>query len=207
MRRKGRGTLFLVGGALLLAASLGLTAYNLWDENRAAAAAGEAMDTLRAEIEPVARYTPADLPEETRIPDYILDPDMELPTVELDGKLYVGYVDIPVLELSLPVLSSWSYPNLKLSPCRYTGTPYQKNMVIAAHNYPHHFGRLKELTAGDEVRFTDVDGNVFTYAVAELEQLNPRPASAMLDGEWDLTLFTCTLGGQYRVTVRCVQET
>lgn len=205
MRGKSRGTLFLIGGALLLAASLGLTAYNLWDESRAAAAAGGAMETLNAVIKPAAAYTPADVSEEARIPDYILDPDMELPTVEADGKLYVGYVEIPVLELRLPVMESWSYPNLKLSPCRYAGTPYRNNMVIAAHNYPQHFGGLKELTAGDEVRFTDVDGNVFTYTVAELEQLNPRPASAMLKGEWDLTLFTCTLGGQYRVTVRCVK--
>ncbi len=25
----------------------------------------------------------------------------------------------------------------------------------------------------------------------------------MITGDWDLTLFTCTLGGQTRVTVRC----
>lgn len=210
MKRKGKGTLFFAAGIMLLLGALGLASYNLWDESRAAAAVDSAMAVLDEAIVPAAALTQEDLMNlsgEVRIPDYILDPDMELPVLELDGRRYVGYVEIPVLELKLPVLENWSYPNLKVSPCRYKGTPYQNNMVVAAHNYPHHFGRIKELVEGDEVRFTDIDGNVFVYTVAEQEQLNPRPAKAMLEGDWDLTLFTCTLGGQYRVTIRCVAAT
>ena len=55
--------------------------------------------------------------------------------------------------------------------------------------------------------FTDTDGNIFNYTVSELEQLNPTDVREMISGDWDLTLFTCTLGGQYRVTVRCVRDT
>ena len=54
--------------------------------------------------------------------------------------------------------------------------------------------------------FTDVDGNIFRYTVADLEQLEGTDVKEMEAGDWDLTLFTCTLGGQYRVTVRCVRE-
>lgn len=207
MRRKPKGTLFFAAGAALLLGALGLSGYNLWDENRAAEAADRTMTVLSQAIVPAA-LKPEDFADpagEVQIPDYILDPEMELPTLEVDGKLYVGYLEIPALGLSLPVLESWSYPNLKVSPCRYAGSPYQKNMVVAAHNYARHFGRLKELAEGDEVHFTDMDGNVFLYTVAEIEQLAPRPAEAMLAGDWDLSLFTCTVGGQYRVTIRCVE--
>ena len=38
----------------------------------------------------------------------------------------------------------------------------------------------------------------------ELETLSPFAIEEMTGGNWDLTLFTCTVGGQYRVTVRCV---
>lgn len=203
---KRRGLFSLTAGALMLLAALLLAVYNLWDGNRAASSSGAAMEALSGAIRPVARPVEDAVPEQY-IPDYILDPKMELPIVPVDGKNYIGYVEIPVLGLALPVQESWSYPNLKLSPCRYTGSPYQDNLVIAAHNYPEHFGRLKELVAGDEVRFTDTDGNVFRYSVVEQQQLNPRPARAMLEGDWDLTLFTCTVGGQYRVTIRCVRET
>ena len=100
-------------------------------------------------------------------------------------------------------MDSWSYPQLKLSPCRYSGSAYLDNMAIAAHNYKRHFGGLRDLDLGEEVRFTDVDGNLFVYQTAALEQLEPTQTKAVQDSEWDLTLFTCTLGGQFRVALRC----
>lgn len=211
MKRKGKGTVFFVLGAVLLLGAAALAGYNLWDDNRAAAAVDRTMSVLDEVIVPAATAAPAgredfaDAFGEVKIPDYILDPDMDLPVLEVDGNRYVGYLEIPVLELKLPVMENWSYPNLKQSPCRYAGTPYQNNMVVAAHNYPRHFGSIKELVEGDEVRFTDIDGNVFVYTVAEQEQLAPQPVKAMLAGGWDLSLFTCTVSGQYRVTIRCVR--
>ena len=55
---------------------------------------------------------------------------------------------------------------------------------------------------GDIATFTDMDGNVFTYKMVERETLLPTSIDAMESGEWDLTLFTCTVGGQSRVTIR-----
>lgn len=196
-----RGSMLIALGALLLAAALGLTAFNLYEDHRAAANAGAAAQQLRQELPapPVNR-------EETEaeaVPDYVLAPEMEMPTVTVDGQDYIGTLQLPSLELEFPVISRWSYPRLKLAPCRYAGSAYTGDLVIAAHNYSRHFGRLKELTEGDLVRFTDADGNVFTYAVAAREVLLPTAVEEMTAGEWDLTLFTCTLGGRSRVTVRC----
>ena len=53
-----------------------------------------------------------------------------------------------------------------------------------------------------------MDGNRFAYQVVVRETLEPTAIDEMQseeDGAWDLTLFTCTIGGQSRVTVRCVQ--
>ncbi|MGN0969549.1 MAG: sortase, partial [Evtepia sp.] len=55
------------------------------------------------------------------------------------------------------------------------------------------------------VLFTDADGNQFRYTVAQVETLAKTAVEEMAAGDWDLTLFTCTLGGQTRVTVRCVE--
>ena len=112
-------------------------------------------------------------------------------------------LSIPALELELPVVSAWSDDGLKLAPCRYSGTAYLDNLVIAGHNYASHFGRLASLTQGDEVRFTDGDGNLFLYTVAARDTLPGTAVEEMEAGEWDLTLFTCTMDGQSRVTIRC----
>ena len=139
-------------------------------------------------------------------PPFVRYPEMEMPTREIDGQTYIGMLEVPSLELSLPVISEWTYPRLKKAPCRYVGSVYSKDMVICGHNYDRHFGRLKDLAVGDEVRFTDMDGNVFFYSVCGTEQLGKYAVEDMLAGEWDLTLFTCTKGGRMRVTVRCKLE-
>lgn len=198
MRNKAGGICMALG-LLLLTGAIALTGYNLWDEKRADEVVLETVQALRAETPDLEVLDP----EGELIPNYILDPDREMPVIEIDGRDYVGYVEIPQLELSLPVMESWSYPNLKIAPCRYEGSVYHNDMVIAAHNYTKHFGGLRNLTIGDEVRFTDGDGNVFTYEVSSLEQLQPTQVKEMCESGWDLTLFTCTLSGRQRMTVRC----
>ena len=77
-------------------------------------------------------------------------------------------------------------------------------MIICAHNYDRHFGLIKTLEEGDKVSFTDVYGDRFDYEVSEVTILQPTDVDEMKDPvDWDLTLFTCTIGGATRVTVRC----
>jgi len=196
MKGKGNGLIRL--GLLLLVAALLLTAYNLGDAWRAAWAAQQAASRLE-ELTPSGALHPGEL----EIPDYVLNPEMEMPVQEIDGVEYIGTLRIPALDLDLPVISQWSYPRLKKAPCRYQGSAYLDDLVIAAHNYQSHFGNLKKLLPGDAVRFTDVVGNVFYYEVVELETLAPGDLEEMEAGDWDLTLFTCTVGGASRVTIRC----
>lgn len=141
-----------------------------------------------------------------QIPDYQLNPEMDMPEVALPGVEEagcIGILEIPALHLRLPVLSTWSYALLKKAPCRYTGNVYLDNMVIAAHNSKAHFKKLSNLQEGDIITFTDAVGNVFTYSVAGIEILQPEEVDDMTSGQWPLTLFTCTYGGAGRVTVRC----
>lgn len=194
------GTWLMTGGLLLIAAALLLTGYNLWDEWRAGQTAQQVLEQM-----PVIAETqePSPDPDEQEIPDYLLNPDMEMPTVEIDGNDYIGTLDIPRLNISLPIMSEWSDAKLKITPCRYAGTAYRSGFVISGHNYRRHFGPLGRIAPGDRVTFTDVDGNVFAYNVAEIQILKPTAIEDMLSEEWDLSLVTCTLGGQTRLTVRC----
>ena len=129
---------------------------------------------------------------------------MPMPVQEIDGEGYIGILQIPDLALELPIIGEWSYPRLRTAPCRYVGSAYTHDLIIAAHNYASHFGGLVSLAQGSEVIFTDMDGNRFIYAVSGTEQLPGTAIEEMESGDWDLTLFTCTIGGAARVTVRCV---
>lgn len=198
---KTKYKVMLGAGLLLIAAALALAAYNVIDAQRAARSAAQALEAL-SQTTAVSAAEPEEASADDA-PAYLADPEMPMPTVSFDGNDYIGRVDIPSLGLSLPVISEWSYPRLKIAPCRYTGSAYLDNLIIAAHNYSSHFGNLNRLNTGDTVTFTDVDGNQFTYAVSLIEDLPGTAIEEMQAGEWDLTLFTCTLGGRSRVTVRC----
>lgn len=203
MGRK-KGTILVTLGVLLLIGALGLTGYNFWDAQRAQDAVQTITEAIVEDIPaPVQQEAIPMDPEEIEIPDYILNPKMEMPTANYEGWDCIGVLEIPSEGLVLPVISEWSYPALRIAPCRYTGSAYTDDLIIAAHNYRAHFGSLQKLQEGEEIVFTDIDGNVFRYEVAVRETLQPTAVEEMQSGEWDLTLFTCTVGGSYRVTVRC----
>jgi sortase A len=200
----------MIGGVLLILAAGVLVFHNLREDRQAEQQSAEILQQLTLTVldtsAPTDTETPEEtemLPETTPVPLYVSNPEMEMPTIDIDGNAYIGWLEIPSLSLTLPVMSQWSYPNLKISPCRYSGSAYLDNLVIAAHNYKSHFGNIKTLSPGDEVRFTDADGNVFRYQVAEVEQLSPLAVKDMAESDYPLTLFTCTIGGKYRVAVRC----
>ena len=199
--KKSKGLFFMGTGLLLILAAFFLVIYNWQDGQRAGKAARQMAEQLQ---EAVTVQAAADVSEdqEEMLPDYMLCPDMEMPVKTIEGVDYIGILTIPALELELPVISEWSYPNLKIAPCRYGGSAYLNNLIICGHNYRSHFGNLKHLTVGDLAFFTDTDGNVFTYKMVGQETLSKTSAEAMESGEWDLTLFTCTVGGKNRVTIR-----
>lgn len=207
-KKKNRiGNILKGAGLILVTAAVLLLVYNLWDGHRAreseeAILAEYLQENKKASESPDA----SDKEDEQNIPDYILNPDMDMPEYTLKSLgdvACIGILEIPALDLELPVISSWSYSSLRLAPCRYSGSAYKGDLVIAAHNYQSHFGGLRTLPEGSEVFFTDAVGNRFSYYVAVTEALTPWSVDDMTSGEWPLTLFTCTLDSQNRVTVRC----
>lgn len=197
-----RGAFWIHLGLLLIAAALFLSAYNEMESH-------EARNSAQQVIAQMCQALPTETAAETEapaVPEYLLDADREMPVQTINGRDYIGVLTIPSLELELPVLSQWDYPALKVAPCRYSGSLYQDNLIICAHNYASHFGKLKNLRVGDTAIFTDMDENVVSFQLAAQETIQPEDLEAMEAGDWDLTLFTCTVGGQSRVTVRFVRE-
>jgi len=198
-----RGTGLIITGFVLILAAAGLFGYNVIEERKAENSSEKAVGVLEQQI--VIKEYPEifENAAEAEIPDYILNPEMAMPETEIEGIKYIGTLEIPKIGLKLPVISEWSYPNLKIAPCRYFGSAYLDNIVIAAHNYKSHFREIENLSSGDEIIFTDTDGNVFVYSVGAKEVLPPTAIEEMTSGEWDLTLFTCNPAGTFRVAIRC----
>ena len=198
----------IITGIVCVLAALSLFTYNKIASSNAA----KFSEKIVAQLQSPAVREKAVRPTENLDPDkpddsndatvYYPSNDSVMQYVIIDEYAYIGYISIPSLRLNLPVMSEWSYDNLNLSPCRYSGSPSTDDFVIAAHNYSSHFGFISSLSEGDTVSFIDVEGNQTDYSVEHIDTLSPTAVEDMTAGEYDLTLFTCTYSGQARITVR-----
>lgn len=182
---EGRRIALVTAGTALLLSALSLLLHN----GQQNAQAGQDARRLLGQVEAVIQEQPApDAPE-------------GMPAMEIEGGPYAGVLSIPKLELELPVMAQWDYEKLKLAPCRQFGSVQTGDLVIAAHNYQNHFGRLPELEAGDGVTFTDMEGTQSHYTLAKTQTLAPAEAAAVQNSGYPLVLYTCTYSGKSRVVL------
>lgn len=211
--RKKAGQLLTAAGVALVLAAVCLAVYNVMTQR----AAQEQSDALLRDVKS-AVSAPEGLPAGTVV-DYVPaeknpladgadsasppeESSQKIKPKNVSGMDVVGFVEIPSLDVELPVTSDWSYKLMKKAACRYSGEPCDGNLIICAHNYSDFFGRLDTLNSGDIISFVSMDGIRYNYEVTQTELLSGNACEEMSSGDWDLTLFTCTWSGQKRVTVR-----
>ncbi|MGB4090509.1 MAG: sortase [Ruminococcus flavefaciens] len=211
------GTLLMICGTMLILSALFLCWYNIKESRRAYDDSQKVLVELKQLIPVVEekdeeteflQQIPAENPADDLFAPYeeaeAKAPEIPEPIV-INGDYYCGYIYLPSLGLELPVADGWSYAALRNTPCRYSGSAAENDMIIAAHNYNDHFGRIGDLDSGDEIVFTDTSGIRHYYEVDFTQYVDGYDVDTMFSGgssEWDITLFTCTLSGQSRVTVR-----
>lgn len=205
---KKAGIVFIILGAVLILSALLLFLYNTYDGIRAGQDAELLLSDVQAAIvakqttEPTQSNQPEETaPTEETVPQETLDPEM--PVTYINGNGYIGYLTIPDLELELPVMDTWSESKLNVSPCRQFGSTRTDDLVVAAHNFATHFGKLSTLEDGADVFFTDMDGIEIHYTLTKMETLDPYSIEAVQYSGHDLVLYTCTPGGASRVVAFC----
>ena len=187
--------LIVLGLSMILA-----SAYLFFRYEQEAEVAGEnarlLLTALTHEIEQNREQALYDTAQRERVPGQMLQ-------TSLQGHDLVGILRVPDVGVELPVLNSWSYDLLKLSPCRYSGSIEGQDLILMGHNYKKHLAPLSRVSPGDRVEFLDVSGTSHAFVVAETEVLKPTQLDELTVSDYALTIFTCTPGGQSRFVVRC----
>lgn len=193
--RLGRLLIF-IGVAAIFSAGV-LWIHNIIEENKAADFSTRVAQALLVQIEqnPVDVAVAEDSIDQGYTERYAC--------ISLDGEEYIGVLKIPALKLGLPVNAEWNYPKLKSSPCRFAGSIEGNNIVIVAHNYKRHFGKINTLKTGSEVVFVDIYGDKHYFSVAQVGVVKPESTAEIVYGGYALTLVTCTYSGRTRCAVKC----
>lgn len=135
-------------------------------------------------------------------------------TVASDGTTYYieAIIKIPSLDIEYPVLSNTSDELLKISVNKLWGPDPNEvgNYVIVGHNYKSGkmFGKLSEISNGDEIELEDSSGRTVTYKVYDKYIVEPTDVSCtsqLTDGKREITLITCTNSGSQRLVVKAIE--
>ena len=164
----------LLGACLLVGAAVMLALWR-WNIHNSEKQAQYYVDTLRALI-PQPQNAAL---EERR--------DNAMPVLSVDGTDFVGIVELPHYASTLPVCAEWG--ETSRYPCRFGGSIYDGTMQIGATTQTGQYDFYRELSVGDTVIYTDMEGNRYTFAITALRSEKHADQAALQQKEAPLKLF------------------
>lgn len=186
--RTVRKICIIVGVCLLVSAMAALIARQIGIRS-AEEQAKEYVDIIRSSI-PAPVGT---VPESRR--------DNTMPMLSVDESDFVGILELPRYESVLPVGAKWG--NADEYPCRFSGSVYDKTLKIGATSQKGQYDFYREITVGDSVFFTDVEGNRYSYSVTDIRYESNADQATLDRKKSALTLFIKNLYGFDYIIIYC----
>ena len=183
-----RKILIVIGVCLLAAAIILLFAWQ-WNIHTSEQKAKEYVNVIR-ELIPEPQGA---VPEERR--------DNTMSTLSIDGTDFVGILELPRFESVLPVCAEWGNP--AKCPCRFSGSVYDRTMQIGGTSQKGQYDFYRDISVGDSVFFTDMEGNRFSYTVTDIRYEKNADQSSLQCKDTSLTLFVKNVYAFEYVIIYC----
>ena len=113
--------------------------------------------------------------------------DNAMPVLSIDGVDFVGILEMPRYGSALPVGADWG--NVSENPCLFDGSVYDRTIQIGATTQVGQYDFYREISVGDSVFFTDMEGNRFSYEVTDIHYAKHADQAALRREDAALTLF------------------
>ena len=191
MRRKNdiiRKALLIAGMCLLLGAMILFVLWQ-WNINTSAQKTNEYVSIIQ-QIIPESEGATL---EERR--------DNEMATLSIDGIDFVGLLEFPQYGSVLPVCDDWGNPSKY--PCRFSGSVYDRTMQIGGTSQKGQYDFYRDISVGDSLFFTDMEGNRYTYEVKDIRYEDDADRSTLDCEESSLTLFIKNIYAFEYIVVNC----
>lgn len=121
--------------------------------------------------------------------------------MEIDGVNVVGVLEFPQYGRTLPVASQWDTALVSSLPCRFTGSIYDRTMIIGAVDGQLPFAAQTEV--GDRVLLTDMEGGRYTYRVAAIHHAKHATLEKLQAGDYAMTIFVKVSKTSEYLLIRC----
>lgn len=177
--RKGNGALWqklcvVIGVALLLTAAVTLVCWR-WSISNSEKRAKSYVEALESLIPPPQNA----VLEERR--------DNTMSVLSIDGKDFVGTIELLRYGSKLPVGADWGDPSKY--PCRLGGSIYNGTLQVGATTQKGQYDFYRELSVGDEVDYIDVEGNRYSFEIKSMRYEKHIDQNELAQEGYPLVLF------------------
>lgn len=164
----------LVGVCLIAGAIITLFLWQ-WNINASIRKSQDYVNTLRTSIPAPQSAVPEERQNNT------------MPVLSVAGTDFVGVIEMPRYSSVLPVCANWGHASKY--PSLFSGSIYNRTLQIGATSQKGQYDFYREISVGDTVLFTDVEGNRYTYVITSLRYVQHADQTALNSKESALTLF------------------
>ena len=127
--------------------------------------------------------------------------DNTMPILSLHGTDFVGLLEIPRYGSALPVCANWG--KISKHPCRLYGSVYNRTLQIGGTSQKGQYDFYREISAGDAVYFTDMEGNRYAYSVTDIRYERHADQTALQREEAALILFVKNIYAFEYIVIFC----
>ena len=113
--------------------------------------------------------------------------DNTMSVLSINGTDFVGILEIPKFGSSLPVCANWG--EVSQHPCRLSGSVYDRTMQIGTTSQKGQCDFYRDVSVGDFVFFTDMEGNRFSYEITDIRYEKHADQTTLQQEDAALTLF------------------
>ena len=127
--------------------------------------------------------------------------DNGMAVLSLDGVDFVGLLEMPRYGAALPVCADWG--RISRYPCCLSGSIYDGTMQIGTTSQKGQWDFYREVSLGDALYFTDMEGNRYAYVVSDVRYEEHADQAALQRREAALTLFVKNVYGFEYIIIFC----
>jgi sortase A len=113
--------------------------------------------------------------------------DNTMSVLSVEGTNFSGILEMPRFGSALPVCADWG--EVAKYPCCLSGSVYDRTIQIGGTTQRGQYDFYREISVGDAVFFTDMEGNRFSYEVVSVRYEKHADQNALQKEDADLTLF------------------
>ncbi len=181
----------IIIGILLVVASVAILIFSEINQKNAAQNAKETVLVLRDLMPDVDDAVPDDRA------------NVIMSAMEIKNESFVGIIEVPKFDCSLPIRETWKKSKADNYPCKYLGSIYDGSLIIGGSDNDGQLDFARLIENYDNVFITDMTGSRYKYTVSDIRRTKDVSTEYLTSVDADLVIFAKNSFSFDYTVIRC----